>query len=146
VDVLAEYYKQHPVKHARLYDDAHATLEALRQKGIRTAVASNKPDVLTRHVLDVLGIGGLLDWIIGQSDAFPRKPSPDVLHHLMKLAGADSASTLMIGDSVTDVEFARAAGVKIVGVTYGQCTAGEVERFGPDAIVHSLKELPALFG
>jgi phosphoglycolate phosphatase len=52
----------------------------------------------------------------------------------------------MIGDSVTDVEFARAAGVKIVGVTYGQCTAGEVERFGPDAIVHSLKELPALFG
>jgi phosphoglycolate phosphatase len=143
-ELLVEYYKEHPVRYARLYDGVADTLRHLRQRGMRTAVASNKPHKLTVKVLEHLGIAPLLDDIYGQSDDFPRKPAPDLLHHLMQLAGATPAETLFVGDGPTDIEFARGAGVPVVAMTYGQTPEDELRALGPDAILHDIGDLPAL--
>lgn len=135
VRVLSEYYRQHPIRTACLYDGVVEGLEKLRAAGLRLAVASNKPHPLTDYLLRHLGVAQFFDWIEGQSDAFPRKPAPDVLHHFMKLAGAHPTTTVIVGDSPTDIEFARAAGAEIVCVTYGQCTREELLPYAPDAIV-----------
>lgn len=143
VRVLTEYYRQYPVREATLYDGVAEGLAQLDQAGLHLAVASNKPDVLTRYLLQHLGVAQYFDWILGQSDAFPRKPAPEILHHLMRNAGADPSQTLVVGDSETDIEFARNGRVPVVCVTYGQRTRKELEPLAPDAIVDSMSELVA---
>ncbi len=147
VDAMTEYYHEHPARLARVYDGVVETLKKLRAHGIRTAVASNKPHALTKKVLEHLGVAELLDDIHGQSDRFPRKPSPDLLQHLMTAAGTDADMTLLVGDSPTDIEFARAAGVPVVVVTHGQCSAEELQGHAPDAVIATMPGLlPLILG
>jgi phosphoglycolate phosphatase len=140
VRVLTDYYTEHPIRTARLYKGVPEALRKLRQAGIKLAVASNKPHPLTYFILDALAVAPYLNWIIGASEKFPRKPAPDILFHLMKESLATPQQTIVVGDSSTDVEFARAAGVPVVCVSYGQCTREELESFAPDAIVDSMPE------
>ncbi len=141
VKVLTEYYRQYPVRESKLYPGIPELLEFLDKAGVRLAVASNKPDALTQYLLKHFGVAERFDWILGQSDAFPRKPHPAILQHLMNLAQAAPHETVVVGDGPTDVEFARAAGVPVVCVTYGQCSREELEPCAPDAIVDSVAAL-----
>jgi phosphoglycolate phosphatase len=142
---MVEYYQHHSSNKTTLYEDVEETLEALHRFGIRTAVASNKPDVVTQRLLERLEIKDLFDFIAGESSRFPRKPAPDVLRHIMERAEVRPEETVVVGDSWVDIEFARSAGAGVVAVTYGQSTFEQLNEFKPDAILHSLKELPALF-
>ena len=144
VEVFTDYYTKNATTHARVYDGVHEALVALRARGIRTAVASNKPHALTRRVVDQVGLGEMFDDVFGQSDLFPRKPAPDLLRHLMDGAGAATETTILVGDSPTDVEFANAAGVPCVVVSQGQATREELEQARPAAIIDTMHELPAL--
>lgn len=145
VRVLTDYYRKYPVREARLYDGVERALAQFDATGLRLAVASNKPDALTQYLLQHLGVAQYFDWIIGQSDSFPRKPDPAILHYLMEKAGADSHEAVVVGDSPTDIEFARAAKMPVVCVTYGQCTAEELAPLAPDALVSSMEELMSQF-
>ena len=144
VEVFTDYYTRNATTHARVYDGVREALVELRRHGIRTAVASNKPHALTRRVVDQVGLGELFDDVFGQSDLFPRKPAPDLLQHLMNAAGTTARTTILVGDSPTDVEFANAAGVACVVVSQGQATREELEEARPAAILDSMHELPAL--
>ena len=143
-EVLVHYYQHQSVSAARLYDGALETLGELRLKGYKLGVVSNKPDPLTRKTLEELGAMPLLDWCRGEMAGTRRKPFPDALETIMGEAGVGPAQTVVVGDSHVDVEFARAAGAHVVGVSYGQFTAEEMRGFGPDAVIGSLRDLPGL--
>ncbi|MGB9691680.1 MAG: HAD family hydrolase [Candidatus Sumerlaeaceae bacterium] len=143
VQVLTDYYRRYPVRETSLYDGVAEALDQLDKAGLRLAVASNKPDALTRYILEHFGVAEHFDWIVGQSDAFPRKPAPDILHHLMANAEAQPNETVLVGDSETDIEFAHNAGVRVVCATYGQRTRDELLALGPDAMVDSMHEFVA---
>jgi phosphoglycolate phosphatase len=83
------------------------------------AVLSNKPEAPTRRLLDAFELSSYFDFIVGGDSSFPRKPDPASLQHLMRSAAVPPASTLFVGDSMIDVETARAAGVRISVVLYG---------------------------
>jgi phosphoglycolate phosphatase len=83
------------------------------------AVLSNKPDAPTRRLLETFDLARHFTWIVGGDSAFPRKPDPAGLRHVMTEAGATTASTLLVGDSMIDVETARRAGVRMCVVLYG---------------------------
>jgi phosphoglycolate phosphatase len=85
----------------------------------RLAVLTNKPEPPTRRLLDAFGLTGSFSWVVGGDSAFPRKPDPAALQHLMTQAGVDAASTLFVGDSMVDVETARRAGVRVCAARYG---------------------------
>ena len=142
--VLVEWYKDNPSTHARVYEGVADTLRELRRRGIRTACISNKPDPLTRRVLEDMELAPLLDSIHGESARFPRKPAPDALINMMKEQGAEPGTTVVVGDTDIDIQFARAAGVRVIAVTHGQLTAAELEQHKPDYIVHSFAEVQAL--
>lgn len=135
--VLVEYYRRWPCEQARLYDGVPDMLRALRAAGISTAVASNKPHPLTDLTLNKLSVAGLVNYIHGESPHFPRKPAPDLLHHIMAQAHVAPDKTVMVGDSFVDVQFAHAAGVRCLGVAYGQHTSREMREFGADAIAET---------
>jgi len=144
--LLVEYYKSHTHDNARIYDGVIPTIKWLRSHGIKTAVASNKPDVLTQEILAALGLAPLFDVIHGESGKFPRKPDPAILRHIMSEMGSDLDETVAVGDTEVDIAFARAAGIRIVSVTYGQFTVEQLRPHNPDFIINSFDELIPLIG
>jgi phosphoglycolate phosphatase len=144
LEVLMTHYHQNASTTTKVYDGVQDAIRELRRRGIKTAVASNKPDALTRKVLEDLEIAPDLDSIHGQSERFPCKPSPELLHHILEVAGAEPAETLVVGDTWVDIDFARAVGCRSVVVTYGQFTREELEKHSPDAIIDSMGELVRL--
>lgn len=83
------------------------------------ALLSNKPGKPTRRLLEAFGLARYFAHVVGGDSAFPRKPDPAGMRHLMSASGATPASTLLVGDSMIDVLTARGAGVPIAVVLYG---------------------------
>lgn len=111
-------YDEHVLDETRLYP---GVLEALDTLGGRATLAllTNKPEHHTLRLLDGLSIRERFGEVIGGDSSWPRKPSPDALRHLMQTAGASSETTIMVGDSMVDVETAQRAPARVCLAHYG---------------------------
>ena len=129
------YYAAHNMDLTAPYADVVEILESLRWLGIHTAVVSNKqePNVkkLCAHYFD-----GLLDAAVGGSDARPLKPAPDSLVYVMEQLGVTADEVWYVGDSVQDIETARAAGVRCVAVTWGYQDADRLAAAQPTVLAN----------
>jgi phosphoglycolate phosphatase len=114
-----EYYGAHDVDCTTLYPGVHESLDRLRAAGKRMAVLTNKPDRMSRHILEVLGVADYFLRIYGGNSFPQRKPNPIGVATLMRETGVDRTQTMMVGDSAVDVATARNAGIACCGVTYG---------------------------
>jgi phosphoglycolate phosphatase len=83
------------------------------------AVLTNKPLAPTQQLLQAFGWSPHFLSVVGGDSAFGRKPDPSGLQHLMVLADATPESTLLVGDSMVDIETARRAGTAICVAQYG---------------------------
>jgi phosphoglycolate phosphatase len=130
-------------RETQLYPGAVAAVEALRQQGYATAICTNKPEGLAVELVKRLGIAPLFGALVG-ADTFPvRKPDPLPYLAAVERAGGSVARSILIGDTQTDRDTARAAGVPIVLVTFGP-EGHSITRLHPDALLHHYDELPAL--
>ncbi|WP_082613435.1 phosphoglycolate phosphatase [Bosea sp. Root483D1] len=128
-------------KDSYVHDGVIAALDALAADGFVFAVCTNKPILHTRLILDHFGITGRFAAIAGR-DSFPFfKPDPRHLTQTIAEAGADPARAVMVGDSRTDVDTARAAGIPVVCVPFGY-TDVPVEALAPDLVIQHFSELP----
>lgn len=135
------------------YPEVPGALAALRARGLRLVVASNW-DVSLHDVLRRAGLLELLDGVVTSAECGAAKPDPAVLRAALRVAGADPAAAVHVGDSAReDVEGARAAGVAPVlllrGGELGGWPAGQPpqDRHEPSAtvpVIRSLSELPGL--
>jgi phosphoglycolate phosphatase len=116
---VARRYEQHPCEKSRLYPGVEATLAALRARGSRLAVLTNKLGGVARALLAALNVAGSFDAIIGDGDGYPRKPAPDAVHALLGRFGLSARAALMVGDGLPDLAVARAAGISSAGATWG---------------------------
>ncbi len=146
LEAMIDYYANMENSKARVYDGVVQTLERLQAGAIRTAVASNKPHSVTVKVVETLGLTPYFDIIRGEGNGIKRKPAPDVLHRIMKDAGVPPQRTLMVGDSEIDIECAKAAGIRVAAVSYGQHSANRLSRALPDFMLHSMPELLTIIG
>ncbi len=109
-------------------------LDRFAAAGWRLAVCTNKLEGLSRRLLDELALTSRFAAICG-GDTFPtRKPDAGHLLGTIARAGGDPARAVMVGDSATDVNAARNAGVPVVGVTFGY-TDAPIASFDPDAVI-----------
>lgn len=116
-----EHYRDHCLDQTRLYSDVRETLAALPG---RKAVLSNKPEGLSKKILEGLGVAGYFARIAG-GDTFPtRKPDPGGVRALVRDLG--SKNPIIVGDSVIDIQTACAAGIPSVAVLYGYSPASEL--------------------
>ena len=127
------------------YDGMPALLDGLKSRA-RLAVLTNKPLVPSERILRGLGLREFFDDVIGGDSDFGRKPNPDGLFALMDRAAASAAETLMVGDSVTDLRTARAAGTPACVARYGfgfaQMSADELQ--GAEYVVDQPGEIAAV--
>lgn len=113
-----EIYDEHVLDDTRLYPGALDALEALA-KSADLALLTNKPEHHTLRLLDGLSVRERFVEVIGGDGRWPRKPSPDGLRHLMRSAGTTPENTIMVGDSMVDVETAQRAPARICLAHYG---------------------------
>ena len=111
-------YDRRLLGHTRPYDGIEDVLRRAAREA-QLAVLTNKPAGPTRRLLDAFGLDGLFPFVVGGDSELPRKPDPTSLRFLMTTAGATVGDTLFVGDSMTDVLTARAAGVPICLAWYG---------------------------
>src|SRR5690606_2056953 len=91
----------------------------LEKQGFRFAVCTNKLEWLSVRLLDALDLSHRFAAICGQDTFGTPKPNPEMLRRTVRRAGGDPQDALMVGDSVTDIDTARAAGVPVIAVDFG---------------------------
>jgi phosphoglycolate phosphatase len=121
-------YADHPADRTTLFQDAEATLRALRARGVKVAVCTNKETELSRTVLRALGVEDAVDAIVGADDAPRPKPHPEHLLAALAAVGAAPEEAVYVGDNDVDVEAAAAAGVPCVLVEWGSARASGPRR------------------
>ena len=140
---LLEFYAQHLHVYTELYESVVKTLNDLRAQGHLLGVCTNKPAWLAEPLLKSLGIWDQFGAMLGADSLPVRKPDPEHLFETVRRMGGDPARAVLIGDSDTDHNTARAAGVPSVLVGFGP--AGEkVAALEPDAILDHYDDLPRL--
>jgi len=138
------WYRDHILDNTLPYPGVIDGLDQARQAGHKMAVLTNKPERFSRTLLAGLGMDKYFFRIYGGNTFPQKKPNPFGLRKLMEEAGAQPGNTWMIGDSSVDIQTARNAGVRCVGVTYG-IQPESLETCPPDVLLHSLDGfLPAL--
>jgi phosphoglycolate phosphatase len=136
---LARYRARRTVL-TRLYPGVREALGGLSRHGVVLAVLTNKPGVLSREILQDLGVLSMFARVIGGDDFDTRKPDPSGLLALMRQVGAPPRSTVLVGDSAIDVRTARAAGARSLGALWGYDRAG-LRDATPDALLEAPEAL-----
>ncbi len=137
VAAMQRHYREHLLDQTRLYPGVAETLAALKPDW-RLAVVTNKPEPAAQHICDALGIGDLLDVLVGGGRCPHLKPRPEPLHLALELAGSSAAGSWMIGDHRTDLGSAAAAGLRACFCAYG---FGVQDDQRADAVIQSFPDL-----
>ena len=117
--LFLDYNHRHIADRTVLYPGVTETLDALRGRGMRMAIISNKNVALCREVLSILGTDSYFEEILG-ADSLPfRKPSPEPVLKLLVDFGLSPQRAALVGDSINDIAAGKGAGVKTVGCTWG---------------------------
>jgi len=116
---LIAYYSANIAVESRPFPGLIDVLNALQARGVIIAICTNKREDMARLLMTELGLTSYFAAITGR-DTFPIcKPDPEHLFGAIRLAGGDPKRSVMVGDSTTDYETAKAAKIPIIGVTFG---------------------------
>ncbi|MCI4411723.1 MAG: HAD-IA family hydrolase [Thiotrichales bacterium] len=144
---MIDYYKEHISWHTRLYPGMALILSQLKQHNIPWGVVSNKPELLTKQIINALSLDYLPHSIIGGDTLSVAKPHPEPLHLAANQCGVASHQCLYIGDHYRDVVAAKAAQMKAVAVTFGYLSEQEDPyTWGADVVVDSPYQLARFLG
>jgi phosphoglycolate phosphatase len=134
------YYKVHIVDRTRLYPGVDEALTAFARAGWRQAVCTNKIESLARLLITKLGIAERFAFICGQDTFEIGKPDAAPLLKTIAASGGAKERAIMVGDSETDIETARAAGVPVIAVDFGYADV-PVKELGPDRVISHFDQL-----
>lgn len=136
---LEAYSGEHEL--TSVYPGVVALLDWLQSRRVPLAVITNKPQRFVAPLLAQVGLDGYFKWLVGGDTLAQQKPHPAALLHVMSEAGVPADRSLFVGDSRNDVLAARAAGVKVVAVSYGYNHGEPIAAQNPDELVDSLDRL-----
>lgn len=114
-----DYYKNHPCDKTNLYDGFEAVVAQLAERGISMSIVSNKPEAITLLIVEQLGIAQNFTKIIGPESVTKMKPDPEGLIMCLEAMGASAENSIMVGDSFTDIQAGKAAGMHTCAILYG---------------------------
>ncbi|MGI6366970.1 MAG: HAD family hydrolase [Anaerolineae bacterium] len=118
-----------------LYPFTLPLLTALRARGLRLGIVSNKEAFRIRAILSRFVPEDPVDAIVGPSDAGASKPAPDGLLVALRRLEVPACAALYVGDSTVDARAAAAAGLPLVAVTTGHTSAAELEPYRPATLL-----------
>lgn len=142
--IFLELYRDNTSKRSQLFPGIDEGLDWLKAAGYRLGCVTNKAAQFTEPLLRDLGVRDSFEIVIS-GDTLPRsKPDPLPLLHAAAHFDVEPAAALMIGDSISDVKAARAAGFTIFCMSYGYNHGQDIRDYHPDAVLDSLTEIRGL--
>ncbi|HSJ48734.1 MAG TPA: phosphoglycolate phosphatase [Gammaproteobacteria bacterium] len=139
--IFLELYADNTSKRSTLYPGVAEGVAWLKAQGYRLGCVTNKAAQFTLPLLKDLGVHDHFEIIISGDTLPQKKPDPAPLLHAARFFGVEPEQALMIGDSVSDVKAARAAGFQIVCMSYGYNHGADIRDFHPDAVIDSMVEI-----
>jgi len=137
-------YAENTSKRSMLYPGIREGLSYLTGAGYRLGCVTNKAAQFTEPLLQDLGVYQYFEIVISGDSLPKKKPDPMPLLHAAKFFGVEPEDALMVGDSVSDVAAARAAGFQIVCMSYGYNHGVDIRESHPDAVIDRLTEIRPL--
>jgi len=139
------FYEKHIADYSKPFPGCVEMLDALAAQGARLIVVTNKIERYSVQLLETLALARHFSVIAGPDTFGVRKPDAGHLLRAVERAGGDATHTIMVGDSITDVNTARAARVPVIAVSFGY-RSETIEELGADHVVDRLDEIPPLVG
>ena len=140
--IFMALYAENTSKRSTLYPGVEEGLAYLKAQGYKLGCVTNKAAQFTNPLLKDLGIYDNFAIVISGDTLEKKKPDPMPLLHAAEFFGVKPENALMIGDSVSDVKAARAAGFNILCMTYGYNHGVDIREANPDVVIDSMAELP----
>jgi 2-phosphoglycolate phosphatase len=129
-----EVYRQNTY----LLPGARKVLEALQERRIKLAIASNKLGRFSREIFQHFGMDQLFAIILGDEDVLQNKPHPEMLFYAIERMGLRNEEVVFIGDSLIDIQTGKNAGVRVFAIPTGVTTREELEKARPALILNNL--------
>lgn len=104
----------------RVYAGVPEVLRLLRRAGLPLAVATGKSGERARSLLDAVGLGGLLDHVVGSDETARPKPAPDIVHSALAPFDVPASAAVVVGDAPLDLQSGRAAGAATAAALWGE--------------------------
>lgn len=139
--IFLKLYADNTSKRSVLYPGILEGIEMLKGAGYKLGCVTNKAAQFTEPLLKDLGIYDVFSIVISGDTLPKKKPDPAPLLHAAAFFGCQPEHALMVGDSVSDVKAARAAGFQIVCMSYGYNHGVDIRTAKPDAVIDSLVEI-----
>lgn len=143
-ELFLEYYGANVAVGSRAFEHIPEVIDALKQRGARLAVCTNKMESLSKQLLSILQLDEHFATIAGRDTFDVCKPDAGHLTQTIAAAGGSADRAVMVGDSDVDITTARNAGIPCIAVTFGY-TPIPVRDLGPDIVIDHYREfMPAL--
>lgn len=143
MEEFKDNYKHNMQNKTRPYNGIMELLLDLYRYNYKIAIVSNKYDAAVKELARTY-FGNLISVAIGETSEIKRKPAPDSIYTAVKELGSELSSTVLVGDSETDVRTAKNAGIPCIGVTWGFRCREVLRSEGADYLIDTPKELLTL--
>lgn len=142
LEAFRAHYAEHLLDATVAFEGVPAALDALRSRGVRLAVVTNKAEGFSRRILEALGIEARFGAVVGSDSGHGRKPEAGPALAALAALGARPEEAVMVGDGRNDVLVARAAGIRACVVGWG-IGWEEARELRPDLFVARVEGLAA---
>jgi len=139
--IFLELYAENTSKRSVLYPGVREGLDYLRAAGYSLGCVTNKAEVFTEPLLKDLGVYDDFSLVVSGDTLEYKKPHPAPLLHAAEFFKVAAEHALMVGDSISDVKAARAAGFMIACVPYGYNHGEDIRDANPDVVIETLAQL-----
>jgi phosphoglycolate phosphatase len=139
--VFEALYRENTSKRSCLYQGVQEALDFLQTTGVRIGCVTNKASQFTLPLLQDLGVRDYFEIVICGDMVARKKPDPMPLLQAAEQLRTEPQASMMLGDSMSDVKAARAAGFQIVCMSYGYNHGEDIRDYKPDAVVDSMAKI-----
>ena len=143
MEIFKENYQHNMQNKTRPYNGIMELLLDLNRYNYKLAIVSNKYDAAVKELAKTY-FGSLIPVAIGETQEIKRKPAPDSIYEAVKELGSDLRRTVLVGDSETDVQTAKNAGIPCIGVTWGFRSREVLRTEGASYLIDTPRELLTL--
>ena len=139
--IFLELYSNNVSARSKLFPGVREAVDYFKQSHYKLGCVTNKASQFTIPLLEDLEIHDEFDFIVCGDELPKKKPDPMPLLHAAEKLKVTPENSLMIGDSISDVKAARAAGFQIVCMSYGYNHGEDIRDYNPDMVVDSMADL-----
>lgn len=145
VDEMITTYRKHNMDNhdtfVRIFPHVKSTMEKLQAAGIQIAVVTSKTRKVAQHGLEFTQLDPYVEYLVGLDDVTYAKPNPESVIKAMELLGADTETTLMVGDNYHDIEAGHSAEIRTAGVEWSHKGKEFLKKYKPTYMLADMRDI-----